>query len=89
MSAPIYESVTKFSVGQFRIRIWREEDSPGEITDSDFLHRAQQCIDHIVHENHDYTHREILEIFGEMAKVNAVEVTDSDNRASLRYNNWP
>lgn len=83
-----YESMTRFTVGGWRVRVWRAESEQNKITDEDLVEYANNLTSEIVERNFVVTRRILLERISAMPHVAAVEVTDGAGCGCLVYPDW-
>lgn len=77
------ESMTRFTVHRFTIRIWREEPTPYEQVNNLDLFQAIACLTPEITE--EKAARAILIV----PRVNAVEVLNEDGNGVVLYRDWP
>jgi hypothetical protein len=76
----VWESMTRWELGQRVIRVWREESEPCYGPDSELLLILRQF-------DEETRDSEILERIGNMPRISAVEIL-RDGHGIIRYPDW-
>ncbi len=90
MSRPIFESMTQLIVGRHRVRLWRAElhldaACDPERRDADIVAeqlRRDMCTGRV-------PVAKMVQVFSELPRVSAIEVTDAQGNGVVKYTDWP
>ena len=78
----VWESMTRFELGQRVVRVWREESEPCYGPDPEIVSLYMQFDENTLDP-------EILERIGNMPRISAVEILrDGDGDGIIRYPDW-
>lgn len=89
MNTPIYESISRFNIGPWRIRVWREEKELGAGGNGDLRLLTDDLVTEMVSSGVIPDHEKLLTLYSGKERVSAVEVVDELGTGALVYPSWP
>lgn len=89
MSLQTFETISRFNVGRWRIRVWRYSEKLSAAPQKDLQARIDEFLKNLVAHGEEPTAETLISELVTIDRVSAVEVTDAIGHGGLAYVDWP